>query len=112
MRNPGSNVERKTRRISGVITNSGTPTVSKGRGFTISDGGAGVVTITLTSPGRDYLFGTATVINSTAATGHFAKISALSAAGMTVHTFVADATDGAPADVDFCFEILVKDTAV
>lgn len=100
---------RLVRKISGVITNSGTPTVSTGSGYTLTDNGVGDITVTLSKPGRTVLGGSAMVINTTGATGHFAKIHSLSASAMRILTYVADATDGAPADVDCCFEITVRD---
>ncbi len=114
MRQFSYNVDRKTRRISGEISVSGgTPAIVSGSGYTITDAGAGKVTVTLSLAGRIILGAHATVIESTEATGHFAKVISKSASAVTFGIYVADATDGALVDnVGFFFEILVKDVAV
>lgn len=103
---------RALRKIPGYVTNNGTAAIAQGDGFTITRNGAGDVSIALTRPGRRFISASVLPINTTATNGHSAKlIAAPSASGIRVGTYVADATDGAPADIDFCFEITVSDVA-
>lgn len=110
VKRPVQTNDRNIRTIHGRVTNSGTPAIAAGQGFTLTDVGVGVVTVTLDKPGRSIHGLSAIVVQDTAATGHFVKASAISASAVTFNTFVADATDGAPADVDFAFSITVKDS--
>lgn len=103
---------RRVRHISGrVDVSGGTPSAAIGSGYTVSDTGAGVVTVNITRPGREILSVSAIVIESTAATGHYIKVSSKTEASAVVfNIFVADGTDGAPADnVGFYFDIAVRD---
>jgi len=102
--------DRNIRTIHGRITNSGTPVITEGQGFSISDDGVGVVTVSLNRPGRSLHGASVTVLEATAATAHYGKATVWSAAAVTFNTFVADGVDGAPADVDFAFSITVKDS--
>ena len=110
IKRPVQTNDRNIRQIAGRITNSGTPAIAAGHEFSISDDGVGVVTITLDKPGRSIVGLSAIVVEATAATAHLVKATAISASAVTFNTFVADATDGAPADVDFAFSITVKDS--
>lgn len=109
-----SDRNRKLRVIQGYITNpSGTAAINQGTGFTIVRNGAGDVSITLSRPGRRLMGVTLTPLNATAATGHSAKLLAIIAASaIQVGTYVADATDSAPADMSFFFSITVSDVAL
>lgn len=101
---------RKVRKITGFITNAGAAVIAAGAGFTAVRNGAGDVTITLTRPGKTFLGAGVLAIHPTAATSHSAKlIAAPTATAIRIGTYVADGVDGAPADLDFCFEITVKD---
>lgn len=104
---------RQLRKICGYITNpAGTPAIAQGDGFSLVDNGVGDISINLTRPGRRFISASVLVVETTAATGHSAKlIAAPTASGIRVGTYVADDTDGAPADVSFCFEITVSDVA-
>jgi hypothetical protein len=104
-----SHRERRVRKITGIIANNGTATISAGSGFTIVRNGVGDVTVTPSLAGRTLLGVHACAINSTAATSHSAKALAASASSVQFGTYVADATDGAPADVNFSFEITLRD---
>lgn len=104
--------QRAIRRISGSITNNGTAAIAEGSGFSIVRNGTGDITITVTKPGKKLLACILTPVNSTAATAHMAKVLAATAASsVQVGTYVADATDGAPADIDFYFELCLKDVS-
>ena len=101
---------RRNRReyvVQGYITNNGTAAIVSGsRDFTVVRNGAGDLTVTFLQPGRRFLSASVLPINTTAATGHFAKlIAAPTASAIQIGTYVADATDGAPADIDFCFQV-------
>lgn len=103
---------RRVRHISGRIdVSGGTPVAVIGSGYSVGDTGAGVVTVTLSRPGREILCVSAIPIESTAATGHYIKVSSKTEASAVVfNIFVADGTDGAPADnVSFYFDIAVRD---
>lgn len=105
---------RRIRKISGRIdVAGGTPSITSGSGFTITDGGAGLVTVTLSRPGRSLLGVQCIPIESTAATAHMAKVlSVTNASAVQFGIYVADATDGALVDnVGFFFEITVKDVS-
>jgi hypothetical protein len=104
---------RRVRKISGrVDVAGGTPSVGAGSGFTVTDGGAGVVGVVFTKPGKSLLSFIAIPIEATAATGHFCKVQAQAYTGVTVGIYVADATDGAPVDnVGFFFEATLKDVS-
>lgn len=102
--------QRRIRVISGRIENNGTASISAGAGFSISRAGVGDVSVTLEKAGRSILSASICPINSTAATAHLGKVlSVTSASSVQFGTYVADGTDGAPADIDFFFEIKVKD---
>lgn len=102
--------ERGIRQINGNITNDGTAAIAGGQGFSIVRDNTGLVTVTVTKPGRSFISASCIVIEDTAATGHYAKVISASALGVVQFaTFVADGTDGAPADVDFAFSITLKD---
>ncbi len=103
---------RSTRRISGRIAISGgVPSIAAGSGFTITDGGPGLVTVTVTNPGRSLLYASAIPIEPTAATGHYAKVVTQAYNAVQFGIYVADATDGAVVDnVGFFFELLLKDS--
>ncbi len=104
--------QRRVRVISGYITNSGTVAIGAGTGFSVSRAGVGDVTVTLSIPGREILSVSAIVKNSTAATFHGIKVlSSTNASAVQFGSYVADATDGAPADVNFYFDIKVKDVS-
>lgn len=103
---------RGIRWILGRITNGGTVAIASGTGFSVVRNGAGDVTITLTRPGRRFISASVLTEETTAATGHSAKlIAAPTASAIQVGTYAADATDGAPADVNFSFMIAVSDVA-
>lgn len=105
--------QRKVRVISGHLTNNGTVAIAAGAGFTVARSGVGDVTVTLSIPGRSILSVSAVAKNSTAATFHGVKVlSVTSASAVQFGTYVDDATDGAPADIDFYFDIKVKDASV
>jgi len=107
--------DKSIRKLTGRIDISGgTPSVGAGSGFTITDGGAGIVTINITRPGRTILGAIAIPISSTEATGHFAKVLAYTdASSVKFGIYVADGTDGALVDnVPFFFEITLKDCRV
>lgn len=105
--------ERRIRHVNGYITNNGAAAISTGTGaFTIVRNGVGDVSITLTKPGKVFMSAVVTPIETTAATAHMAKlIAAPTATVIRVGTYVADAVDGAPADIDFCFNYVVKDVS-
>lgn len=108
-----SDRNRRLRVIQGYLTNNGTVAISVGTGFSVVRNGTGDVTITLSRPGRRFLNASVLPVNSTAATAHMAKLlAAPSASAIQVGTYVADATDGAPADMNFCFSITVSDVAI
>jgi hypothetical protein len=111
MKHPLSTESRGIRKIFGYITNNGTAAIAGGDGFSIVRNGAGDVSVTLKKPGKSILGCQVLCIETTASKGHSAKlIAAPAATGVRIGTYVADATDGAPADVDFFFEIAVKDS--
>lgn len=114
MKRIGYDRNRSTRRISGRIDiASSTPTVGAGSGFTITDDGIGLVTVTVAQPGRSMLYACATPIQATTATGHIAKVISQSANSVQFGIYVLDSTDGALLDnVGFFFELLVKDAPV
>lgn len=104
--------QRAIRRISGRIDNNGTASIIEGSGFSIARNGTGDITITITKPGKKLMAVCLTPINSTAATSHMAKVLAVTnAESVQVGTYVADGTDGAPADINFFFEICLKDVS-
>lgn len=106
-----SDKTNKLRKIVGHVANNGSVSVSAGAGFSLTRNGVGDVTITLSKKCKKFLCAVITPIQTTAATAHMAKIiAAPSVSAVRVGTYVADATDGAPADIDFCFEITVTDT--
>jgi len=97
-----------------VAVASGTPTVSKGEGFTVVDTAPGQVQVVFTAPGKSILSAVATPVETTDATAHFVKVDAVvEASSVTFGVYVADATDGALVDnVGFYFQIILKDAAV
>jgi hypothetical protein len=99
--------QKRVRKITGRVSSAGA--ISAGSGFTVVKNGTGDYTITPEKPGKAVLGASAIVVNSTGATFHGAKIAAISASSLQVLTYVADATDGAPSDQAFCFEITLKD---
>jgi hypothetical protein len=103
---------RRVRKISGrVDVSGGVPSVGAGSGFTLVDGGAGRVTVTLSLPGKVLLSAHAIPIEATAATGFSAKVLGYTnAASVEFGIYQADGTDGVLVDnVGFFFEITVKD---
>lgn len=107
--------DKSIRKITGrVDVSGGNPSVGAGSGFTLTDGGAGIVTINITKPGRSILGAIAIPIESTEATGHYAKVLAKTeASAVKFGIYVADGTDGALVDnVPFYFEITLKDCRV
>jgi len=105
--------QRKVRAISGHITNNGTAAIAAGAGFTIVRNGVGDVTVSITKPGRSILSVIGCAKQSTAATFHGVKVlAATDASSVQFGTYVADGTDGAPADIDFYFEIKLKDVSL
>lgn len=102
---------RAVRKIIGRVTNSGAVAIAAGQGFTAVRNGTGDVTITPKKPGRVFLAAFATPIQSTAATSHSVKVLAATVSAIQFGSYVADATDGAPADMDFSFEITMQDHA-
>jgi len=105
--------ERGIRQVNGRITNAGSAVIAAGQGFSAVYDGTGLITVTLAKPSKSILNAIATVIQATGATGHFAKVISASALGVVQFaTFVADGTDGAPANVDFSFSITVKDVSL
>lgn len=102
----------KLRSICGrVAVSGGTPSVSKGNGFTVVDVAAGQVKVVLDRPGRSIISAIATPLETTDATGHSVKVDAVvEASSVTFGIYVADGTDGALVDnVDFYFDIKVQD---
>ncbi len=96
-----------------IAVSGGTPSIAEGEGFTITDGGAGRVTINITKPGKQLINAIATVIDSTTATAHSAKALSVSVSAVEFGIFVHDATDGALVDnVGFSFEITLSDVSV
>ena len=98
--------------IAGRVTVSGgTPAVTAGEGFSLTDTGAGQVTVTLSNPGKVTLAAVATPIEGTDATAHMVKVDGITnAESVLFGIYVADATDGALADnVSFSFIIVVSD---
>ena len=105
--------ERGIRQVNGYITNGGSVAIAGGQGFSAVRDNTGLVTITLTQPSKSMIGAQATVLQATTATGHFAKVISASALGVVQFgTYVADATDGALADVAFFFSITVKDVSL
>lgn len=100
------------RMVSGrVDVSGGTPSVGKGRGFTVVDTAAGQVQVVLSNPGKSILSATATPIETTDATAHMVKVDAkVEASSVTFGIYVADGTDGALVDdVGFYFNIVLDD---
>lgn len=109
---PSKTSNPKERHIYGrVDVSGGTPSVGVGRGFTVTDTAAGQVTVNITRPGNSILYASATPVETTDATGHFAKVDAKTeASSVKFGIYVADATDGALVDnVGFYFHIVVQD---
>lgn len=105
---------RKTRRISGIIAvAAGTPSVSQGTGFTLTDTAPGQVTINITKPGRRLIEINALVIENTAATGFSIKAMSQSASAVTFGIYQADGTDGVLVDnVGFSFGLVLSDVSL
>lgn len=103
--------ERGIRTVHGrVDNNAGTLAIEAGQGYSVALDSTGVVSVTLEEKGRTIVGASCIPIQSTGATGHFAKVLSITEPGVVQFaTFVADATDGAPANVDFFFSISVKD---
>lgn len=105
--------ERGIRQINGRVSNDGTLAIVAGQGFSAVRDNTGLVTVTPTKPSKSLINALATVIQATGATGHFAKVISVTDLGVVQFaTYVADATDGAPADVDFSFSITLKDVSL
>jgi hypothetical protein len=94
-----------------VAVASGTPSVSQGQGFTVTDTAAGKVTITLQKPAKQLVSAIATPINNTDATGYSCKIMGTpTGTSFVVGIYVADGTDGALVDdIGFYFQAVVQD---
>jgi hypothetical protein len=105
--------ERGIRQVNGYLTNNGTLAIAGGQGFSAVRDNTGLVTVTLTNPSKSLIGFQATVLQATTATGHYAKVISASALGVVQFaTYVADGTDGALADVNFSFQITVKDVSL
>ncbi len=104
---------RRIRKVSGVIAVAGgTPSISAGTGFTISDDGAGLVTVTLSRPGRSLIGVQAMAIESTTTVSHQVKAISATATAVQFGIFAVDGTDGVLADnVGFSFELTLKDVS-
>lgn len=103
--------KRKVRAISGrIAVSGGVPSIAAGVGFTITDGGAGRVTVTLNDKGRVILSAIAMPIESTAATSFSCKALSVSESAVEFGVYQADGTDGVLVDnVGFSFDIKVSD---
>jgi hypothetical protein len=104
--------QKNLRIVSGrVAVSSGTPSVSKGGGFTVSDTAAGKVTITFSKPGKELIACHATPIENTDATGYSCKIMGTpTATSVVIGIYVADGTDGALVDdIGFYFSAHIQD---
>ena len=110
-----TDVRAKAQRIVAgrVAVASGTPSVSKGQGFTVADTAAGKVTITFSKPGHELVSIVATPIENTDATGYSCKIMGTpDGTSAVVGIYVADGTDGALVDdVGFYFTAVLQDQA-
>lgn len=97
--------------VAGLVTVSGgTPAITAGEDFTIADTAAGKVTITLSRPGKAIVSALASCIESTDATGYYAKIMSASASAVVIGTYKDDGTDGVLTDnIPFAFQIMVRD---
>ena len=106
--------QRSVREIIGrVDVAASAASVGKGTGFSVAYTAAGKYTITLLKPGRFILYASATPIEATDATGHYAKVkSKTEASAVVFNVYADDATDGALVDnVSFYFRICVQDHA-
>lgn len=103
---------KKQRIIAGrIAVSGGTPSITKGSGFTIADTAAGKVTVTFSQPGHSLICAVASPVENTDATGYSCKImGAPSGSSIVVGIYVADGTDGALVDnVGFSFQAILED---
>lgn len=104
---------RKPRILMGTIAVAGgVPSIVYGQGFTITDQGAGLVRVTLTSPGKRILAPLGMAIEPTNTVAQIVKALAVDTAGTYVDfaIMVVDGTDGVLVDnVGFSFQIAIEE---
>lgn len=94
-----------------VAVSAGTPSVSKGAGYTVVDTAAGKVEIVPDKAGKFMISAIAVPVENTTATGFSCKIMGTpSGSSIIVGIYQADGTDGVLVDnVGFCFQIILQD---
>jgi len=104
---------RKPRILMGrVAVSGGVPSVAAGQGFTLTDQGAGLVRVTLTSPGKRILSAIGSALEPTNTIAQIVKVLAIDTANAYVDfaILVVDGTDGVLVDdVGFSFQIAIEE---